>query len=153
MHSFKDSMFTLWLLFLAMIRWLKLCLNLGIQLQKMSVFFFLLNFHEQTGISSDVFSLCRSIFSLISENWWHLAAALGYNLDYSTEKLVGTVLFMEYWGRARLSSKQWGKQTLYVPAADSHRDYIHNIVDTDMELDIRSVQNFNLAGCCILVAF
>lgn len=53
----------------------------------------------------------------------------------------------------RLFSKYRGKQTLYVPAADSHRDHVHNIIDTDMELDIRRVQNFNLADCSVLVAF
>lgn len=53
----------------------------------------------------------------------------------------------------RLSSKYWGKQTLYVPVADSRRDYVHNIIDTDMELDIQRVQNFNLADCLCISSF
>lgn len=53
----------------------------------------------------------------------------------------------------RLSSKYQGKQTYYTPAADSHREYVHNITDTDMELDIQRVQNFNLEDCYALVAF
>lgn len=53
----------------------------------------------------------------------------------------------------RLSSKYQGKQTLYVPAADSNTDYAHNIIYTGMKLDIQTAQNFNLADYYLLVAF
>lgn len=36
----------------------------------------------------------------------------------------------------RQSSKYQGKQTYYAPTADIHRAYVHNIIDTDMDLDV-----------------
>lgn len=36
----------------------------------------------------------------------------------------------------RVSSNYQENQTYYVPAAENHRGYVHNIIDTDMELDV-----------------
>lgn len=57
------------------------------------------------------------------------------------------------WNTGIKSEAFFQKKTLHVPAADSHRDYVHSIIDTGMELDIQKVQNFNLADCYVLVAF